>query len=521
MTCGDQVKTELDQLADRHLRADPYGVLADAGNVKSGGVIVQVCLDLAGAPGVQHLVWMLVSLLSRQFKVVKEVVLDVPEVALLASVAPFGAKATLVETLEECVRQVSGPHVAVRRVSTGLALDVALVIGDCTPAAPRHWRLYADGWRYFVGVDGEPPATPPKSGLSIGPYLCASYAAGEVFKLLRGMKPDKGEFIRTHFVSAWTMSGAETWSELVDGPSGEAFGVLPHFYFAGAGAVAQAAALCLGSSAFAGVCTAVDKDNLDLTNDNRYALSTRNDDGASKVKLMQSYLRSCGFDCQAVPEWWQAFAVSGGKHALNHSVRALELAYKFRIVLSCVDKNSPRHDLQNALPQLIIGASTDGLSSKAIIFDLGAGTACLKCHNPLESRNAIVQARIAALQQLEGEQRAGFARELGLNEIDVEVLLSPGGCGKLSEADLDRFAAGAPEMSVGFVSTAAGVLQVAQLLRYLHIGAADVTRGGAMAVATFARAKLRSMHVGRDHACNCEPVLRSRWRRLWPDSYSP
>lgn len=513
------MKSELDQLADRHLRADPYGVLADAGEVKSGVVVVQVSLAMAGALGVQHLVWMLVSLLSRQFKVVKEIVLDVPEVALHAAVAPFGAKTTLVETLEECVRLVSGPHITVQRFGAGSVPDVALVIGDGTPLAPWHWRLYADGWRYFVGLDGEPPVTAPKGGLSIGPYLCATYAAGEVFKLLRGIKPGKGEFIRTHFASAWTLSCTETWAELVDGPGTDAFGPLPHFYFAGAGAVAQAAALCVGSSSFTGACTTVDKDNLDLTNDNRYALSTRDDDGASKVELMQTYLRSRGFDCQAVSEWWQAFAVSGGKHALNDSVRVLERAYKFPIVLSCVDKNAPRHELQNALPQLLVGASTDGLSAKASIFDLGAGTACLKCHNPLQSRNAIVQERIDALRHLEGEQRACYARELGLSERDVQVLLSPGGCGKLSEADLDRFAAGTPEMSVGFVSTAAGVLQVAQLLRYLHLGAGEASRRGATAVATFARAKLRSMHVGRDQTCDCEPLLRSRWRLQWPSSY--
>lgn len=515
------MKTELDQLADRHLRADPQGVLAEALDVTSGVVLVQVSLAMAVARGTQHLAWMLVSLLSRQFKVVKEIVIDVPEVALHASVAPFGEKATLAEALEECVRLVSGPHVAVRRLGVGLAPDVALVIGDGTPTAPWHWRLYADGWRYFVGLDGEAPATAPKSGLSIGPYLCASYAAGEVFKLLRGMKPGKGEYIRAHFASAWTMSCADTWADLVEGPAVEEFGALPHFYFAGAGAVAQAAALCLGSSAFTGSCTTVDKDILDLTNDNRYALSTREDDEASKVELMRSYLQSHGFACQAVPEWWKTFAVSGGRHAPNESVRALERAYKFPIVLSCVDKNGPRHELQNALPQILIGASTDGLSAKASIFDLGAGTACLKCHNPLQSRNAIVQERIAALQRLSGQERADFARSLGLSEKDVELLLSPGGCGKLSEADLDRFAAGTPEMSVGFVSTAAGVLLVAQLLRYLHLGVAAATSSGTMAVATFARAKLRSLHVGRDQVCDCVPVLRGRWRGVWPASYRP
>lgn len=513
------MKSELDQLADRHLRADPQGVLADVVEVKSGAILVQVSLAMADALGVQHLVWMLISLLSRQFKVVKEIILDVPDVALQQGVAPFGAKATLVETLEECVKLVSGPHVKVRRVSVGCMPDVALIIGESTVTVPRSWRLYADGWRYFVGLDGVLPVTPPQSALSIGPYLCASYAAGEVFKLIRGMKAGKGEFICNHFASAWTLSCAESWADLVDGPEAEKFGPVPHFYFAGAGAVAQAAALCLGTSAFTGSCTVVDKDDLDLSNDNRYALSTRDDDGSYKVKLMQSYLRSRGFDCQAVPEWWQTFAVSGGKHALNGSVRALERMYKFPIVLSCVDKNKPRHELQNALPQLLIGGSTDGLSAKASIFDLGVGTACLKCHNPLQSRNAIVQKRIVALHQLEGDQRASYAREHGLSETDVELLLSPSECGKLSEADLDRFASGAPEMSVGFVSAAAGALLVAQFLRYLYMGVTSATRDGNMAVATFARAKLRSMRVGRDHSCNCAPLLRNRWSSSWTSSY--
>jgi molybdopterin/thiamine biosynthesis adenylyltransferase len=513
------MQTELDQLADRHLRADPQGVLATPGNLKAGIVLVQVGPALANALAAQHLVWMLVSLLSRQFKVVKEIILDVPDAALHRTVAPFGAKATLVETLEECVQLVSGPHVKVKRLEGVVAPDVALVIGEVVPLAPVYWRLYADGWRFFIGVDGESPLTPPRSGLSIGPYLCASYAAGEVFKLMRGMKPGRGEFIQRQFTSAWTMSSAETWEELIDGPGADRFGVLPHFYFAGGGAVAQAAALCLGSSEFNGSCSVVDQDVIDLSNDNRYALSTRSDEGASKVDLIQNYLRARGFDCQAVPAWWQDFAVSGGKHAPNDAVRTLERAYKFPIVLSCVDKNAPRHALQNALPQLLLGGSTDGLSAKASIFDLGAGTACLKCHNPVQSRNAIVQERTTALKQLKGEERAAYAREHGLTDRDVELLLGPGGCGKLSESDLDRFAAGSREMSTGFVSMAAGVLLVAQLLRYLHLGAAAANQHGAMAIATFARAKVRQMHHGRDQACDCASLLLGRWQGSWPGSY--
>lgn len=514
------MKSELDFLADRHLRPDPQGVLDERAGAKTGVVLVQVSEHMATALGVQHLVWMLVNLLSRQFKVVGEVVLDVPvAVPLQAGVAAFGLKATLLETLEECVRLVSGPHIKVARAGLGSQPDVALVVGDGTPVAAWHWRLYADGWRFFVGLDGQVPATLPQSELSIGPYLCASYAAGEVFKLLRGMKPGKGEFIRSLFTSAWTASNADGWDELVDGPSVHEFGVLPHFYFAGAGAVAQAAALCLGSSGFKGSCSAVDKDDLDLTNDNRYALSTRDDDGASKVQMLKAYLQAHGFDCRAVPEWWETFAASGGKFASNPEMRALERGFNFPIVLSCVDKNKARHALQNALPQLLIGGSTDGLTAKASIFDLGAGTACLKCHNPLQSRNTVIEARRASLQMLEGEARLAYARELGLTEADVELLLSAGGCGKLSEGDLERFSASSPEMSVGFVSIAAGVLLVVQLLRYLQLGAADATKDGAMAVATFARAKLRPLHVGTDQSCDCEPLLRARWKGIWSGSY--
>lgn len=514
------MKSELDFLADRHLRPDPQGVLNEPMGMKVGVVLVQVSEPMATAMGVQHLAWMLVNLLSRQFKVVCEVVLDVPATVMLHSgVAAFGAQTTLLETLEECVRLVSGPHIKVARAGLGSPPDVALVIGNGTPVAPWHWRLYADGWRFFAGLDGEVPAAPPQSGLSIGPYLCASYASGEVFKLFRGMKPGKGEFIREFFASAWTVSNADSWAELVDGPAAEEFGVLPHFYFAGAGAVGQAAALCLGSSAFTGSCSAIDKDVLDLTNDNRYALSTRDDDGASKVQMLQAYLQAHGFECRAVPEWWEDLAASGGKFALHPETRALERGFRFPIVLSCVDKNKPRHALQNALPQLLIGGSTDGLTVKVSIFDLGADTACLKCHNPLQSRNTVVQARRASLQRLEGEARLAYARELGLTEADVELLLSVGGCGKLSEGDLERFSASTPEMSVGFVSIAAGVLLVVQFLRYLRLGSASATQDGAMAVATFARARVRPLHVGSDQSCDCEPLLRARWKGIWSSSY--
>lgn len=508
-----EMSAELDQLADRHFRLDPQGVLADAGDVKSGVVLVRAG-TVAETVATQHLLWMLVSLLARQFKVVTQIILDVPDLPLRAGVAPFGAMETLRSTLEECVRLVSGPYVQIGD-PTRPEPDVVLAVGDGAADALDHVRLYADGWRYFIGRTGHVPSSPPESSLSIGPYLCASYAAGEVFKRLRGMKPGKGEFIENHFASAWTVSCADSWTELVDGPRAEAFDVLPHFYFAGAGAVAQAAALCLGSSGFRGACTLVDKDTLDLTNDNRYALSTKENEGALKVDLMRDYLVKRGFRCNPVREWWQDFVRTGGRMALDDSVRALERAYKFPLVLSCVDKNEPRHALQNALPEVIVGGSTDGLTAKSIIIDLSLPGSCLKCFNPVEPRNEIVQERIKELQRLEPSERAVYASNMGWSEQDLELLLKPGACGRLSAGDIDRFAAGSPEMSVGFVSVAAGVLLITQMLRYVHMGPAAATADGTTAMATFARAKLRLMKRGPDHACDCGSQLRERWNGLW------
>jgi hypothetical protein len=127
----------------------------------------------------------------------------------------------------------------------------------------------------------------------------------------------------------------------------------------------------------------------------------------------------------------------------------------------------------------------------------------------------VVHQRIAALRQMGDAQREAYADELGFSTADIKRLLEPGGCGKLSEADLDRFAAAFPEMSVGFASAASGTLLAAQFLRYVFLGARTATEGGAMAIATFARAKLRLTRVGCDNSCDCHSVLRGRWSRLW------
>ncbi len=512
------MKTEIDQLADRHLRPDPLGVLVEGAVTRHGVVRVSVSVAMAESSAGQHLAWMLVNLLCRQFKVVREILLDIPTVPLMPRVAPFGQRSTLGETLLECVHLVAGNHISAQLNAALDVVDISLGIGDVATTGAEHWNLYADGWRYYIGRGHVPSPTAPVSKMAIGPYLCAAAAAGEVFKVLRGMKPGKGELIESGFVSAWTLSNGTSWTDLEDGPRPEELAPLPHIYFAGAGAVAQAAAVCLAASGIRGRSSVVDRDALDLSNDNRYVLSNLRHDGADKATLLATYLKANDFSAVPVSLWWEEFAVTGGHRALDSETAELERQYLFPVVLSCVDKNPPRHSIQNAVPGLIIGGSTDGLTAKASIVDLGLKTACLKCHNPLKSRNEIVRQRADMLRVMTPEQREAYCSTHDLDANTVEKVVGPSGCGKLSEGDLTRFAADSPEMSVGFVSAAAGVLTVVQLLRIFITGRASALEPGSMAVATYARAGLRTLRIGQDQSCDCHPSLTQRWNKLWADS---
>ena len=510
------MNNELRELSDRHFRPDPQGVLAPRSEGRPGSVCVRVDGTMANSRAGQHLTWQLVNLLCRQFALVEKIFLDIAPTQLKPGVAPFGECATLAETVAECIRLVSGSHVAIESHADDTA-DVILLIGSslAAPSASASWRLYADGWRYYVGESGAHPPMSPTSTVSIGPYLAACHGAGEVFKVLRGMKAGKGSFIQDLFGSAWTMTTEGSWEALEDGPDSQALPVLPHFYFAGAGAVAQAAALCLATSGGAGACTPIDHDTLDLTNDNRYVLSHTGHADKKKVALLDTYLKRTGIACKPVDSRWQDFATSAGRNAFDVEVRALERQYKFPLVLSCVDKNEPRHEIQNLLPRLIISGSTDGLTAKAAIFNLDGPYSCLKCYNPIQDRNRLIRSRLLAAKDMTQQEQADFCAELGIDPEELYKMLEAVGCGQLSRVDLERFAAGAPQMSVGFVSAAAGTLLAAQLFRLVILGSDTVSTAGSTVVVTFARAGIRQLKIGPEAGCDCESRMRERWRKMW------
>src|SRR5262249_46223791 len=157
------------------------------------------------------------------------------------------------------------------------------------------------------------------------------FAAGEVFKHLRGMKPSKGQFIGEGHdlcLSLWTTRTAASWVELDPDPAIERID-FPPFYFAGAGAVAQAAALSIGGlPGVTGHATGVDPDPLDLSNDNRYALATLDDDGEPKAPFLTAFLAGRGFTHYPHAGTWQGYVTRRNRPPNRSELDTLEARFR-------------------------------------------------------------------------------------------------------------------------------------------------------------------------------------------------
>ncbi|MFB6465009.1 ThiF family adenylyltransferase [Bradyrhizobium tunisiense] len=513
----------IEDLADRHFRPDPHDMLADPSSARQARILVAISDTAAHTKSGQDTLWMLTNLLCRQFKLVTAIAYDIPaEIAMLPRVAAFGEASTLRETAANCVRLVAGQHVDVGAydASSEFAYPIEIFIGQPSSSSRGSVRvvLFADGWRLFLGTRF-PDGASCTSDLTLGPYLGACFAAGEVFKRLRGLKEGKGHLLgedREIFLSLWSCRSAASWKQLDPDPIMASL-ALPAFYLAGAGAVAQALALALaGMPNVGGYASVADPDSLDLSNDNRYALATLEDDRQSKAPLLARFLNHRGLETFPFPGTWQDFVARSGREPSRSDLDTLERKYLYRLLLSCVDDNSARHAIQNLWPDLIIGGSTYGLTAKAIIYDMSGDQLCLKCFNPVIERNDRVRERIAQALAMKPEDQVRFFAELNIDPVSATAYLHNPGCGKLSEQDLDRFAAGEPMMSVGFVSVAAGVLLAGQLLHLLHSGRSSLTTDGPILIANFYRPGIRQLNSQPEAACDCAERRRTDWSRLWP-----
>jgi len=298
------------QLGDRHLHfgLDGFFERSDFGSVR---IVASeaVCQTLGG----QHLLWMLVNLLMRQFAVIQRLELYVPKVTAKVQahlLAPQRA-AELSSSLALLAHAIAGDAIDVAEVQQADSkVDVEILAG-ASPSenAGVAIGVWADGWLGFVGNPSSAPGTAPTSAYPFAPYYAACLASAEVFKRIRRMRPEAGAFADKTFFSLWSSSSSERVSALDPGPTLAAVKDA-HAYLVGAGAVGQAFAAVLCSAQIAGIeITVVDHDVIDPegTNLNRCVLAVMDDKGRSKSQLTCEALRAAGLPSTWSDSDWARF----------------------------------------------------------------------------------------------------------------------------------------------------------------------------------------------------------------------
>ncbi|HXE51589.1 MAG TPA: ThiF family adenylyltransferase [Tepidisphaeraceae bacterium] len=502
------------KLGDRHLR--PIDGLARP----SGQRRVRITAGDAAARSVagQHTLWMLANLLARQFGVIAEIELALPRVPLHARVALFGGRGSLPDSLAEVIRMVAGT--AVRVTDVPAQADVEVVVGrpwgEQLPSTHRI-AVAGSGWRVFAGGPDAVPEVNLDDANTLAPYFAACIIGGEVFKRLCGLQPGKGRFIDALTLSLWDFHPHTDWYQAPDGPPIDTV-ALPPFYLVGAGAVGQAAAAALAAwDALRGHVTIIDLEGIDETNLNRYPLATLADVGAMKTELLTKYLADRGFTVHRSDNGWPGYALDPlARSKQRPDLQTEEAAYRYRLVLSCVDKNVPRHAIQSYSPEYLIGASTNGLGLAVAAYDMRSDFECLKCHNPPEPKGPAVEEIAEQLRRLPKDERRRRAEACGADWKAVEQYITDPRCGKLGEAEMEKFTAGSPDWSVGFVSTASGTLLAAQLVKFALLGrqAFPESEGNTLRF-NFLNPGLRWSKHRRNPACDCIAEGRRRYLRLW------
>ena len=263
----------------------------------------------------------------------------------------------------------------------------------------------------------------------------------------------------------------------------------------------------------------LDREHIDRTNRNRYVLALASDEGSQKATFLATYLERLGLRAHAVPMHWLEALTRLDPHPIE-ALATMESALRYRLVLSCVDTNHARGDIQRSWPLDIIGASTLGLRASAIHYDLRTPTACLACFNePRAQANAIEGLR-REIESAAPSERPGILIRNGIEAHEVEAVLqhlARPKCGELGESALSRFAEnGPPAFSVGFVSVAAGLLLARHWIAFSQAGPAATTPAETHGLfANFFNGRLSWVEQQARAECACAKDRLEIWEPIW------
>lgn len=421
------------------------------GALRSGGKPISLEIRLstdAIHACVQNTAWMLINLLRRLQGAVNLIQINCPP-----GIRPGKLSPLISETGDLSSALVSGA-LAIGSCDKGFveietsrsrSADMVINVGFnlCSDAS---FCVVGNG---LCGGIFEREIAPPArfSNLTIGPYIAACIAAGEVFRCVRlnSYVPERQLFLNAQ---DYTHGPAPNWSDL--SISGDLDSVL----LAGVGAVGTSLLHALYPLPVTGTILLADNDSngLDATNLGRYPLFGW--DSLAKRKASEAARLLEGADFSAVP-------YDGG---FEHFFLGDD---KPQIVLSAVDKNAARHALQERYSPLYLSASTHNLRVEVLRCGPPMLGACLACFNPLESEQR-TEDQIRKLLCERPEIAADLSKRLDLDANEILAWIRERKCGETGDrlvAELRTDDGSAPAFAVGFASVMSGTLLAAELLK--------------------------------------------------------
>ena len=198
---------------------------------------------------------------------------------------------------------------------------------------------------------------------------------------------------------------------------------VPPFYLVGAGAVGQGLLAILGVSGVQTFVVTIDDDVHDGTNLNRCFIAGTADVPRPKVDAVARYCSLTGLAGAEFAGTLSQFVVNGPLVEMPPAMREAQAEERFELIVSAVDKNTSRADVQGVRPELVVGGSTDQLTARAMTYGLRAGDPCLACYNPPEVVGVVrgkLDRRIRELTEIDG--RAMLA-DKGLDAAAIDAVI--------------------------------------------------------------------------------------------------
>lgn len=295
---------------------------------------VGISLGDIGGPEGEALSDLAVRLLSRLY----------PRLAIAASEPKVAAGYVAVaESINPNIEVVDGPA------------DIAISIGSGAPEiAPETIYAGSFGWTALLSeCEPRPIGEAPNP---FGAGAAAALAAANVFR--RIVLGDKAALDSDLAYSTFWNAPSS------DDPAASPETDVANAVLVGGGAIGNAVAWALSRAPLTGQLHIVDAEAIELSNLQRYVLTSRSDEGAPKVDLLASKFVD-PVTVHAHPKRWEEFAESSGYH--------------WDYVLVGLDSAAARRAVQASLPRTIVNAWTQpGDLGVSVHPGLEAG-ACLTC----------------------------------------------------------------------------------------------------------------------------------------------